>query len=330
MGRKEQITLALRQQYLAIGPAKVTRELLHWGGVSLKTITKTAPDIYLQEVRGGRLLHQYLPVVMPLGFFGPDKAVYPLVNARSLHETIVSNPGLATGYLKAYMDIHIKMWQETFGGNYDQPLSGYSNKISPTQDALLNFFHRIPWFDNCQSLTIEQDGEITQISSTIESLDWLEKTIVSAISLGRSLTHGDENHGNCLIRANNRLVMIDLGDAGFRSPFEPMAKIASWLFATQVENTSYLYRYQAMEQPLLRVHQTIDLQIAKLEQYIRAYLLENCSFLNLSPNQFNEYLDAFQMMYYLREAIFNTHRRNRSQASHSLIAKALSLSAKYL
>ena len=228
------------------------------------------------------------------------------------------------------MAMHINMWQETFGGNYEQPLSGYSNKIIPTQDGLLNFFHRIPWFDSCQNLTIEQNGEVAQISSIIESLDWLENTILRAINLGRSLTHGDENHGNCLIRANNHLVMIDLGDAGFRSPFEPMAKIASWLYATQVQNISYLYRYQVMGQPLLRVNQTINPEIAKLERYIRNYFLENSSFLKLDSAQFNEYLDAFQMMYYLREAIFNAHRRDRAEVSHSLIAKALSLSAKYI
>lgn len=332
MGKESPIP-ELTRNGLAIGPANISWQTITVGSNRYEVIIKTAQEgsnLHQKEVQGARILNPYLPVVHPLGFFGPDKAIYPKINAESLHELVLNSKNIAWSALQEYLNLHLHLWQKTFNGNYDQPRSGYGNKITPTQNGLVNFLQRLAHFELCQPLSIVTNSAEFEIPSVIDSLDWLEQTVSQALKTGVCLTHGDENLGNCLVRKNGRLVMIDLGDAGYRSPFESMAKATTWLSATGFIPQSYLYRTTGVSQPLLKVTDKIDPWLVELEDKAQQYLQEHTGFLHLLPDKFDEYLSAFKMMYLLREALFYCHKRGRDEASYSLIAKALSLSAPYL
>lgn len=332
MGKESPIS-ELTKNSLAIGPADIFWQTITVGNNRYEAIIKRGREgsnLYRNEVRGARMLNPYLPVVHPLGFFGPDKAIYPKINAMSLHELVLKFQNNSWDKLQQYLNLHLNLWQRTFSGNYNEPRSGYGNKITPTQESLLNFLKKFREFEFCKPMTIIINNGEFEIPSVVDSLDWLEKTILQAHKIGVCLTHGDENLGNCLVRKNGKLLMIDLGDAGFRSPFESMAKATTWLSATGFIPQSYLYRTTGVSQPLFQVTDKIDLWIVELEDKAQQYLQEHTGFLQLLPEKFEEYLKAFKMMYLLREALFYCHKRGRGEASYSLIAKALSLSAPYL
>lgn len=323
---------APEKKVLGIGPADVSWQKIRFGKQLFEVIVKIGPsgsNLYQKEVQGARILNPYLPVVHPLSFFGSDKAVYPKVNALSLNEIMLSSKNEAWPMLQDYLNLHLNMWRKTFNGNYDQPRSGYGNKIAPTQKGLSTFF-KLRGLKSCQPLSIVINQQELEIPSVDDSLGWLEKTINQALKHGVCLTHGDENLGNCLVRKNGRLVMIDLGDAGYRSPFESMAKAISWLRATQTFNKIFLSRTQGVPEPLLKVADYLDPDLINLEKTAHQYLWEHSQFLGLNEPKFAEFMDAFQMMYYLREALFYCQKRNRPEIRYSLIAKALSLSAPHL
>lgn len=317
------------------------------GGLSIPVIIKKGQDIYLKEIRGARLLRGHLPIIEPLDRIDDDTAIYPLVgNAKSLNDIYIGEEQESGNFqlLEQYLQMHVNLWNSTHVLSRKNQV-GYSKKIDDTYEAILNnpigLNHIRERFDQPLSINLIRHNDINQVRenhniySMTEALEWMRESIKGSLKYGTCLTHGDENFDNCLVRDpnaigvnyTNPLVMIDLNGTGYRSPFEPIVKISSWLRASQVEHLGYKYGTSPdLSGTQLIVNYSLNNRYEDIEKRSIEYAKnESHVFKNMDNDTFQNYLNAYQMMYFLREAVFYADLRQRSQAVPYLVGKAFSL-----
>lgn len=178
---------------------------------------------YNQEVAAVKLLRPHIPVLDPIKVFEKDSTFtgYPdlsLDGSIDLDRYITTSNeiNLNSRIYLDYLDMMNVLWQKTheFSINH-RKVTGYSEKIKDIDSLIAK--SRIKSYSHLCSLY--NAVAVVQNSPNIT---------------GISLTHGDENWGNVIVRGlynrdiSTRLIMIDCIGAGYRSPYEGITKLLGW------------------------------------------------------------------------------------------------------
>lgn len=351
MGHNERIFSVEDISHRGVSGATLKKGVYVRGGLSIPIIIKEGSDIYKGEVAGARILRDHIPIIEPFDYIDDNTAIYPLIgNARSLNDILTDPDQIIEGnqLLEQYLRMHINMWNSTYYYHHKNYI-GYSKKTEKTQkDVLQKTIGKCHLWENEDkplSIKLIQNEQVTdpihknfEVGSMADSIDWMNNTLEDSIKLGVCLTHGDEGFGNCLVRDpnavgvnyTNPLVMIDLNGAGYRSPFESIAKISSWLPATQVEQISYSYGSTPdLAGMKLVVNYSLPKNYLDIEKAIPEYCFKKLEFFKgKDEDMLQNYLNAYQMMYFLREATYYADNRERSGVVPYLIGRSFSFAPK--
>ena len=294
----------------------------------IPVVIKIGEDIGHKEKAGIRRLRRLLPVLENLQA-GRNYIIYPDTEAKggfNFHFSVIDPTQESAPAIADYVGMHSRMWKRTLTRSPSEHPVGYIGKIDQTKKHIENMSLEPYGIPFSVGELINNHAVLVTNGITVDSMqsvfDLMRKKIVEAYG-SVAMTHGDEGLGNCLFRLSDQirkaysLVMIDSSDAGYRSPYESIAKILAWFDV--IETNALDYNLGIKDNRLFINTQTV----------LKPHIYQAIEFMRrelnfwLNSKKKLETASAFLMMYYLREIRY-AEKRGRQEIIPYLLSKALS------
>lgn len=296
-----------------VSGSKVIKGMMGTNGSSRSAVIKLDKGIGPKESEGAQFISPYLlaPAILALG---DNYVVFEHIEGETIDRQATTNPN-NVGALSAFLSDHVSLWENTQTTTDQHPQGGYGSKTQGTKSMV--YGQRL----GSDGPIIGEFGNKRLVVNGVSmmSLDEIFQGIESVV-LGQQIvtkTHGDEGLGNGIQRATDgQIISIDNCTAGFRSPYESIAKLELWLPATQLIGNNFIWNDTSTQMHLesdakipAELQKPIDTTRDKLAKYV-------------ADDESIKQLAAYMSMYLFRELQW-LEKRGRSNMLPHIFIQAL-------